>query len=217
MTWDQYKKYCSKPQWDQTNIAQSQVMCSHFKNMMVSWEGHIKKIVVSKIENQAEGFVDLLPIDIGNWLKCTYGEEYPLCDTIENEIEKEMCQISTLQGQKCHMRDLDHYTFEVWVHMKLDFGNEHDIRISARHSFKNSLLRLKEDDHITFRAALMDQLGNTWPILKLYHIECLSCPVKVKSSEEEEDETGPMSAVLVLKAAVYNTFNFFFSPVIHFG
>ncbi len=217
MTWHQYKTYCSKPMWDQSNIAHSQIMCSHMKYMMVNWEGHVKKVVVSKIDNQAEGFVDLLPTSLGDWLKCTYGEEYPPCETLENPAERQLCEIQTLQGQKCHMKDLDHYTFELWVRMKLDFGNEQDIRIVARHAFKRSLLHLKEDDHVSFRASLTSQLGNTWPFLKLYHVECLSCPEAVKSSKEDEDEGGPITALILLKDAVYSTFNFFLAPVIQFG
>ncbi len=153
LSWETYRDYCSKPVWDQHDIAYAQVQCNHLRYMLVSWTGTVKKVVVKNTDNPSQGFVDLFPLFIGNWLKCTYGEEYPddpeNCSQIsKNPQEVEICKLHIAQGIKCHMNHMNRYLFEMWVHMPIDKDNVHDVRVEARHGFKDVLLGIKAGNNI---------------------------------------------------------------------
>ena len=219
LPWENYAEFCSKPQWDKTSIADAQITCSHLHNVMVAWSGQVKKVTVKKIENGGDSFVNLLPAALGNWLRCTYGQEYPPCD---NEMlsaeDKRLCQMFTIQGRQCHMKAMDYYTLEMWVTMVVDPETTQDVRVEARDSFKNVLLKLRAGDQVAFRAALTGNLGNSWPEMKLYHVECTSCGERLVSSlADEEDDKGVMYVLTLIKNAIYDTMNFFFYPVMEFG
>ncbi len=218
ITWAQYRDICSQPQWDRTNMADSMIHCTHLTDTMVDWEGSVKKIVIKKIDNQAESFMDVLPWALGNWLRCTYGDEYPECDTIEDKVERDVCQINVLQGRGCHMKNLNRYTFEMWVKMPLDGENVHDVRIEAGHWFKDTLVKIKENEQVRFRAALKSELGNVWPVLKLYHITCTSCAEAVEFGTKGISTRFLESyGVLIhIKHAFQGLWNFFIAPVIQF-
>ena len=220
VTWDQYRKFCSKPQWDQTNMAHSQILCSNFQDMTAEWTGDITKIVVKSIDNQAEDFISKLPVTVGNWLRCTYGKEYPPCGEIENTLDRELCEISTMQDQSCHLEEMNFYTFEVWVAMEIDAENIHDVRIKARHEFKDILLSLKAGNTVTYRGSLDGRLGDRWPELQLYHIQCNSCMETLTpagSVDLQPEESGLTLTLRLVKQAVYDAINFFMSPVLDFG
>ena len=217
LTWDQYAQFCSHPQWDQTNMADAQMKCSHLTHMVAAWSGKVKKVSIKNTENGAEAFVNLLPTMLGDWLRCTYGDEYPACDTVTEQAERELCELYTMQNRKCHMRGMDYYTFELWVTMEVSPDTTHDIRIEARDSFRNVLLKLKAADQVSFRASLMKDLGTTWPSLKLFHVECTSCMQALESTQEEEEEAGLAHAIATIRNALYDTLNFFLAPVVEFG
>ncbi len=219
LSWETYREHCSKPMWDQRDIAYSQIQCDHLTHVMVSWTGTIKKVVVKSIDNPSEHFVDIFPLFIGNWLKCTYGEEYPTdpdkCAEISsNPTEVEICKLRVQQGIKCHMNNMNRYLFEIWVQMPIDADNVHDVRVEARHAFKDVLLGLRAGDVITFRASLQSDLGNVWPVLKLYHVQCVSKDV-TSGNVEDDDLVGDV--VGQMQRAMFDTFNFFTAPVIEFG
>ena len=58
-----------------------------------------------------------LPYAVADWLRCTYGDAYPECSTIEEDHRRKLCEISTLQERKCHMGRHDRYKFDLWVTM----------------------------------------------------------------------------------------------------
>ena len=218
VTWQQYEKICSKPHWDATNIADTMMTCSQLTGTMVEWTGSVKKIVVKSSENQAEGFIDMLPWALANWLKCTYGEEYPECDTIENEFERLTCQINKLQGRSCHMKNLNRYVFEMWLSLPLEGGATHDVRLVASHWFKDTLAKLKSQDSVKIRASLQDEIGNKWPVLKLYHVQCMSCTddVEFGSSGLTSKLLETYGIMLHVKRSFQGLWNFFLAPVVEF-
>lgn len=218
LPWDQYAKHCTKPSWDQSSVANTMIKCSHLSNNMVDWSGFVKNVRISKVENGGEAFVNLLPTFLGDWLRCTYGEEYPACDTLEDLNDRDLCQMYTIQGRKCHMRAMDYYTFDIVVTKEVNSDTTQDISIEAPNSYKNIILRLKAGDMVSFRGALVGGLGDGLPKLKLYHIECTSCGEALVSTDAEEaDELGPMTILFYIRDAIYDTFNFFFSPVVEFS
>ena len=219
LSWETYRELCSKPMWDKRDIANAQIQCDHLTHIMVSWTGTVKKVVVKSIDNPSEKFVDIFPLFIGNWLKCTYGEEYPtdpeVCANVSStRTEADICKLRIQQGIKCHMNNMNRYLFEIWVQMPIDKENVHDVRVEARDAFKSVILGLKAGDVISFRAALQSELGNIWPVLKLYYVKCLSKEL-TSASVEDEDLVG--GVVGSMQRAMFDTFNFFTAPVIEFG
>lgn len=216
LDWPRYAEYCSKPQWDRTSIADAQLKCSHFKHLIVAWSGTVHKVVINKKENQAEAFVELFPKSISDWLKCTYGVRYPVCSEIADNYTRGLCEIESLQGTYCHMKKLDYLTFEIWVNMPVG-DYTHLVRLVARHTFMKELMQIRTGDELAFRAALFGELGNTWPVLNLYHVECKSCSGDVIINLEDEDALGIHSVFTIFKRAICTTFNFFTYPILQFG
>ena len=216
VTWDQFRRHCSKPQWDKTNMADATIKCSHFSNLMVQWSGPVSRIAVQRIDNQAEAFISYFPWSIANWLSCTYGEPYPDCDEIEDADDKQRCEISTMQNTgRCHLKNLNRYTFDIWVAMEIDEENVHDIKVEAMYIFEEALRKINHGDVITFRALLQRDLGNRWPVLRLYHITCDSCAHNVThGSALFSAET--MSVWDYVVQAFVQAWNFFFAPFIEF-
>lgn len=217
LDWPSYARYCSKPQWDLTSIADSQIKCSHFRHLMVSWNGTVSKIVIKKSENQAEAFVELFPKAISDWLKCTYGEHYPECSEIEDDHKRGLCEVETMQGTMCHMKRLNYLTIEVWVAMRVaDY--DHQVRLVAQHGFRKALRHIRAGDQVSFRASLLEELGNVYPVLRLYHLQCHTCSEELQLDLQEDDEEyGIFSIFSIFKKAVCATFNFFTLPIVEFG
>ena len=220
LSWNNYKRFCSVPQWKETNKAHAQVQCAHFRHMLVSWSGKVKKVVVKSIHNQAEDFVSRLPVGLAEWLRCTYGEHYTTCEEFSGK-EKELCKLRTLQDpDRCHLRKMDYYTFELWVTMKVDDDDVHDFRIEARHEFLPIMVSLRPGQKVSFRASLQGELGNLWPELLLFHIQCDNCPAANNATQAWDilpQETGIMAAFRLGKQALYDSLNFFFAPLFKFG
>ncbi|ELT98538.1 hypothetical protein CAPTEDRAFT_205743 [Capitella teleta] len=218
VTWDKYKSLCSKPQWDETNIAHSMVICSHLSNMMVDWSGVVKKVTVKKIDNQAEAFINALPWSMANWLKCTYGEEYPSdCTNLTSTIEQTLCEMNIAQNRNCHLKKLNRYQFEMWVTMVIDNDNMHDIRVEASHWFKDSMMKIQSGDTVRFRAALKSEIGNIWPILKLFYVECENCPMEVIGESSAFYQQTGWHIFVAIRDAIRAVWNFFMAPLLVFS
>lgn len=215
LRWEQYRKYCSQPQWDQTNIADAMIKCNHLKYSMVEWTGHVKKVTVKEIYNQANQVLGYMPFVVSNWIRCTYGNAYPHCSEIEDPGNKEICELATMQNKgNCHLQNMNRYTFEVWVKMPIDNDNVHDVKLIASDWFKECLLKLKENDQVYFRASLLNNMGNIWPELRLYYIECKSCEGNVSYGSKSFLSETSWNILKLLQKGAYETWNFFFAPII---
>ena len=218
LTWPQYRSLCSRPQWERTNIADTMVACSHLTGVVVDWTASVKKIVVKRIDNQAETFLALLPWSVSDPIRCAYGQEYPECSSVDDPRERLLCDVSTMQGRKCHIKNLNRYTFELWARLPMDDnadnGTEfHDVRITASHWYKDVLMPIKDGELVHIRAMLMSELGNMWPVLKLYHIACESCAKPVTFSHTGMTEDS-LNILRRLARAVFEMCNFFTYPVV---
>ncbi|XP_030003353.1 wolframin [Sphaeramia orbicularis] len=144
MTWNQYSQACGPPAWQTKGMAQTQIFCSHLHGHRVTWAGHFRHVRVAETENGAQSVINMLPVFMGDWLRCLYGETYPKCElknvTIANltaaslaaspvsdpvavplllrmQEEEELCQIKALAKHTCHVKRFDSYRFEVTVGM----------------------------------------------------------------------------------------------------
>ena len=217
LSWDKYRNYCSEPQWEKTGIARAQTICAHFQGTVVNWEGIVQKVVVKDISNQVDGFVSHLPSAVSDLVRCGFGSSYPECNELEDEIEKELCELRTMQGRKCHLRGMDQYTFEIWISMPISESKTHTIRITAHHRFRNVVSNLKKGNVVNFHATLEKELGNTWPQLKLHFLHCKDCLISLVPSTAIEDEDLLTTVLRLLRSAVFNVFNVFTAPFVQFG
>ncbi|KAM6940637.1 wolframin [Xenentodon cancila] len=147
LTWGQYSEVCGPPAWETKGMAHTQIFCSHLHGHRVTWTGRFKSVRVAEIENGARSVINMLPVFMGDWLRCLYGETYPKCEpknaTIVNltaaeatvssatetvplstllrmQEEEELCQLKTLAKYTCHVKRFDSYRFEVTLGMIWD-------------------------------------------------------------------------------------------------
>ncbi|XP_071360104.1 wolframin [Trachinotus anak] len=149
LTWNQYSQACGPPAWETKGMAQTQIFCSHLHGHRVTWAGRFKHVRVAETENGAQSVINMLPVFMGDWLRCLYGETYPTCEpmnaTVTNltaagladgsasataslpirlrmQEEEELCQLKALAKYTCHVKRFDSYRFEVTVGMSRDGG-----------------------------------------------------------------------------------------------
>ncbi|XP_033480445.1 wolframin isoform X1 [Epinephelus lanceolatus] len=151
LTWRQYSQACGPPAWETKGMAQTQLFCSHLNGHRVTWVGRFKHVRVVETDNGAQSVISMLPVFMGDWLRCLYGEKYPKCEpknaTVANltaanlaagsesatislplllrmQEEEEMCQIKALAKHTCHVKRFDSHRFEVTVGMLRDGSME---------------------------------------------------------------------------------------------
>lgn len=150
LTWNQYSQVCGPPAWETKGMAQTQIFCSHLHGHRVTWAGRFKHVRVADTENGAQSVINMLPVFMGDWLRCLYGETYPNCEplnvTAANRTaaelaadaapapvslsmllqmqEEELCQLKALAKHTCHVKRFDSYRFEVTVGMIRSGGVE---------------------------------------------------------------------------------------------
>ncbi|KAM4707593.1 wolframin [Discoglossus pictus] len=221
LTWQQYGFVCGPRAWKETNMARTQILCSHLEGHRVTWTGRFKYVRVTDIDNSAESAVNLLPLFIGDWMRCLYGEVYPACDPQNVTMEEEeLCRLKFLSKHACHMKKFDRYKFEITVGMPLNGVNENrtieedditkDIVLRASNEFKNVLLNLRQGSVIEFSTILEGRLGSKWPVFELKAISCLNCMAKLTpASRHVKIEHDWRRNV---HTAIKFAFDFFFSP-----
>ncbi|XP_063779648.1 wolframin isoform X1 [Pseudophryne corroboree] len=221
LTWQQYSFLCGPRSWKETNMARTQILCSHLEGHRVTWTGRFKYVRITDIDNSAESAVNMLPLLIGDWMRCLYGEVYPACDPQNVTIEEEeLCRLKFLSKHTCHMKKFDRYKFEISVGMPLNGKNGNrtleeddatkDIVLKASNEFKTVLLSLRQGSMIEFSTILEGRLGSKWPVFELKAISCLNCMAKLTpaSRHVKIEDDWRRSVHTAFKFA----FDFFFSP-----
>ncbi|KAG9345485.1 hypothetical protein JZ751_008629 [Albula glossodonta] len=222
LSWKQYSIMCGPRAWKESNMAQTQILCSHLEGHRVTWTGRFKYVRVTEIENGAQSVINLLPIFVGDWMRCLYGEPYPACDSANSTLpEEELCRLKSLAKHDCHVKRFDRYKFEVTMGMPLDRKGRNgtlledddatkDIVLRASNEFRQVLLNLGMGSVVEFSTVLEGRLGSKWPKFELKAIHCLNCVSKLvpmgKQYKIEHDWRG--TAHQAFKFA----FDFFFNP-----
>ncbi|TRZ24086.1 hypothetical protein HGM15179_003019 [Zosterops borbonicus] len=221
LTWNQYGFLCGPRAWKETNMARTQILCSHLEGHRVTWTGRFKYVRVTEIDNSAESAINMLPFFIGDWMRCLYGETYPLCDPKNVTLEEEeLCRLKFLTKHKCHMKMFDRYKFEITVGMPFSSKNgskpieeddiTKDIVLKASNEFKKVLLNLRQGSIIEFSTILEGRLGSKWPVFELKAITCLNCMSKLlPAGRHVKIEQDWRSTV---QKAIKFAFDFFFFP-----
>ncbi|XP_015255230.1 PREDICTED: wolframin-like [Cyprinodon variegatus] len=200
LTWPEYSNLCGPLAWKESNMAQTQILCSHLEGHRVTWTGRFKYVRVTDIENGPQSVINLLPVFLGNWMRCLYGEPYPLCEDKNKSGGNEpqprpapappsvdpLCKLKTLAKHECHVKRFDRYKFEVTLGMPLerktkdgtiieDEDATKDIVLRASNEFKSVLLHLNAGSLVEFSTILEGRLGSKWPVFEMKAIHCMSC------------------------------------------
>ncbi|XP_061581372.1 wolframin [Cololabis saira] len=234
LTWPEYSNICGPLAWKESNMAQTQILCSHLEGHRVTWTGRFKYVRVTDIENGPQSVINLLPVFLGNWMRCLYGEPYPRCDegknaTAESQpqpapappLQDPLCKLKRLAKHECHVKRFDRYKFEVTLGMPLerkakngtiieDEDTTKDIVLRASNEFKSLLLHLNTGSLVEFSTILEGRLGSKWPVFEMKAIHCLSCAdasvPRRKQFKIEHDWRR------TAQNALQFTFDFFFNP-----
>ncbi|KAM3866761.1 wolframin [Diretmus argenteus] len=234
LTWPEYSNLCGPRAWRESNMAQTQIICSHLEGHRVTWTGRFKYVRVTDIENGAQSVINLLPVFLGNWMRCLYGEVYPLCDEGKNATAEPqppfpapapppgdpLCKLIKLAKHECHVKRFDRYKFEVTMGMPLermtkdgtiveDEDVTKDIVLRASNEFRPVLLHMNTGSLVEFSTILEGRLGSKWPVFELKAIHCLSCAdTSVPSRQFKIEHDWRRTAQSALQFA----FDFFFNP-----
>uniref|UniRef100_A0A3Q1HY42 Wolfram syndrome 1a (wolframin) n=1 Tax=Acanthochromis polyacanthus TaxID=80966 RepID=A0A3Q1HY42_9TELE len=215
LTWNQYSQACGPPAWETKGMAQTQIFCSHLHGHRVTWAGRFKHVRVAETENGAQSVINMLPVFMGDWLRCLYGETYPKCEPKNATVEDELCQIKTLAKHTCHVKRFDSYRFEVTVGMIRDGSGEtedpaRDMILMASHEFRQVLLNLSPGHMVEFSTKLEGRLGAKAPAFELKAIHCLDCASSLLTGGRQVkiERDWRRTTMRALKFA----FDFFFSP-----
>ncbi|KAM5158559.1 wolframin [Callospermophilus lateralis] len=222
LTWQQYGFLCGPRAWKETNMARTQILCSHLEGHRVTWTGRFKYVRVTEIDNSAESAINMLPYFIGDWMRCLYGEAYPSCSPGNTSTaEEELCRLKHLAKHPCHIKKFDRYKFEITVGMPFSSstnstrGHEEDditkdIVLRASSEFKSVLLNLRQGSLIEFSTILEGRLGSKWPVFELKAISCLNCMAQLSPARRhvkiEHDWRSTVHGALKF------AFDFFFFP-----
>uniref|UniRef100_A0A672IDQ3 Wolfram syndrome 1b (wolframin) n=1 Tax=Salarias fasciatus TaxID=181472 RepID=A0A672IDQ3_SALFA len=222
LTWPEYSNLCGPLAWKESNMAQTQILCSHLEGHRVTWTGRFKYVRVTDIENGPHSVINLLPVFVGNWMRCLYGEPYPLCDEEENATaEPRPLPLKKLAKHECHIKRFDRYKFEVTMGMPLERKTKNgtivededatkDIVLRASNEFKSVLLHLNTGSLVEFSTILEGRLGSKWPVFELKAINCISCgDVSVPSRRQYKIEHDWRRTA---QSALQFGFDFFFNP-----
>uniref|UniRef100_A0A673AL59 Wolfram syndrome 1a (wolframin) n=1 Tax=Sphaeramia orbicularis TaxID=375764 RepID=A0A673AL59_9TELE len=214
MTWNQYSQACGPPAWQTKGMAQTQIFCSHLHGHRVTWAGHFRHVRVAETENGAQSVINMLPVFMGDWLRCLYGETYPKCE-LKNVTIEELCQIKALAKHTCHVKRFDSYRFEVTVGMIKEGSAEaedpaRDIVLMASNEFRQVLLNLQPGNLVEFSTKLEGRLGAKAPSFELKAIHCLDCVSSLLTGGRQVkiERDWRRTTMRALKFA----FDFFFSP-----
>ncbi|XP_013882337.1 wolframin isoform X2 [Austrofundulus limnaeus] len=238
LTWDQYSQACGPPAWEAKGMAQTQIFCSHLHGHRVTWVGQFKSVRIAETENGPQSVINILPVFMGDWLRCLYGETYPKCEpkniTFANltaaeangssvsmpmllrmQEEEELCQVKALAKHSCHVKRFDSYRFEVTVGVVRDGSAQtddaaRDLILVASHEFRQVLLNLRPGNVVEFSTKLEGRLGSKAPAFELKAIHCLDCASSTLSGGRQVkiERNWRRTTMRALEFA----FDFFFSP-----
>nr|XP_044623792.1 LOW QUALITY PROTEIN: wolframin [Equus asinus] len=221
LSWQQYGFLCGPRAWKETNMARTQILCSHLEGHRVTWTGRFKYVRVTDIDNSAESAINMLPFFISDWMRCLYGEPYPSCSPGNaSTAEEELCRLRLLAKHPCHMKKFDRYKFEITVGMPYRGANgsrspeeddvTKDIVLRASSEFKNVLLNLRQGSLIEFSTILEGRLGSKWPVFELKAISCLNCMAELLPARRHVKIEHDWRSTV--HSAVKFAFDFFFFP-----
>ncbi|GAB1610514.1 wolframin-like [Argonauta hians] len=210
LTWREYMQRCTNIPPGETK-AISAIRCSHLQGIKVAWNGTIRDITITKVENSAEKFLESLPVFLANHIRCAYGDSYD-CEegNFENPASYQHCQHMVSLGRTCHLKQYDYYTFKTYVTMQ---GSSVQCSLLADYRFQEQLLTLKVGDRINFIGLIAPNLALGDAILNLRYITSEDRELPQMIEIEEIQDIFRTKFIEMLNILV----RFFFFPLFEFA
>lgn len=187
LPWETYIRHCWTP--GDANMVGEQIKCAHLTGVRVNWSGVVRSVKITQVDNSVEKFLNGLPTVFGEYLKCVYGQRYPICDAeVMTEQELDTCELMKANKHTCHVKEHNVLTFQLTV----DVGEGADARavwVKADNKFKETVLALEPSDQVTFTALLKDGLGGPTPQVNLRQLTCTNRELPVMQIIEDELES----------------------------
>uniref|UniRef100_UPI00358ECF27 wolframin-like isoform X2 n=1 Tax=Myxine glutinosa TaxID=7769 RepID=UPI00358ECF27 len=181
LSWQTYSRLCGPTAWRNTNMAHTQILCSHLQGHKVTWLGRFKYVRITETENGVESLASMLPQALSSHLECLFGDSYPACTNMSPESiprspfyfsksppkltdlgfsgwlsDKEICLVVPFMQQKCHLKRYDRHKFEVTVGMPKGSQrfrkNPKDLRRRRRSSRRRLSLAQEDSKDMVLRA-----------------------------------------------------------------
>uniref|UniRef100_A0A3P9LY09 Wolfram syndrome 1a (wolframin) n=1 Tax=Oryzias latipes TaxID=8090 RepID=A0A3P9LY09_ORYLA len=133
LTWSQYSQVCGPPAWETKGMAQTQIFCSHLYGHRVTWTGRFRHVRVAETENGAQSVINMLPVFMGDWMSCLYGETYPKCEPRSPVVTNRTSAAMEEKGEE----DANSITETVPLHALLQMQEEEElcqIKALAKHT-----------------------------------------------------------------------------------
>ncbi|XP_062568628.1 wolframin-like [Saccostrea cucullata] len=206
MSFTEYMDFCGDNELDKS------FKCLHLEGQKVTWNGKFSRAEIKSVANNIEPLLSAFPGFIANEIRCLYGQKFGDCDDAnKTESDRKLCRTMDDLGHECHLRNLDKYTFEVYISMPQYVIAELD----AGHSFRETLSALQVNDEVEFTGTLVKGLGTRNPKLVLRHITCTSRQLDIMVDLEEESVEEIVKREL--NNAITVTFNFFWYPLVEYS
>ncbi|KAG7276771.1 hypothetical protein CRUP_001912, partial [Coryphaenoides rupestris] len=233
MTWNQYGQLCGPPPGRPKAWPRPRCSAATWRGTGSLGTGASSTSAWPTRRTEPSLSSNILPVFMGDWLRCLYGETYPKCEvtnaTLVNSTllsgtmplilgmqeEEELCQIKAVAKHSCHVKRFDSFRFEVTVGMIQGEGDGaedpgNDIILQASHEFKQVILNLQPGNVVEFSTKLEGRLGAKAPMFELKAIHCLDCAASPLNGGRQVkiERNWRRNTLQAMKFA----FEFFFSP-----
>jgi len=158
----EYAEYCV-PKQGSINFVQTQINCLHLQGRVLSGEGTVTKVAISKVEDKKAASLHFLPSSLQRALTCALGEKEPMCGDLKDA--------STCIFNGCHFHSMLHYTFELQMNLMQGRTTTVSAKMQVPDQYKKLVLSLSKNSVIRFDAALVDGMGTDQVVLQAHHVE----------------------------------------------
>ncbi|KAK6324459.1 hypothetical protein J4Q44_G00038010 [Coregonus suidteri] len=231
LTWKQYSALCGPPAWKEKGVAQTQIFCTHLDGHQVMWTGRFRQVRVAETENGAQSVINLLPVFMGDWLRCLYGETYPKCDPLRNNSTNTSSTTTTTTSTANSNTPVVNANLTV---ADADYANSPVLGVAVPTAV---LLRQQEEEElcvikalakhtchvkrfdsyvlepgslVEFSTTLEGRLGGQVPSFELKAIHCLDCDSSLLTAARQVKIERDWRRTTL--SSVKFAFDFFFSP-----
>jgi len=205
LPWSHYHQHCSGPD---ANLA----LCAHFTGAPLVGTAKVLQITVIDIENFVASLAGWLPDVLYDWLRCAYGNRYPVdCDSIKDST-RDICQYNNQRGRQCHMRDYDSFTYEIIVSLPGSDDEDDTVRLTASDWFTEVASYIRPGHEVSFHASLPNSVLSD-PTLNLHRIQCNTCVDDDGTPNARWHQSANWEMIDSIKRALLSIGNFFLQPL----
>ena len=175
---EEYDLYCGPGNWN-VNSVQTQINCIHLEGRVLSSEGTVERVRISKVINSMADSLNFLPTSLHRSLTCILGKMEPKCGNLKDA--------STCVYNGCHFHSSLQYNFE--VQLRLQTSEDHFIpaMMVVGDTYRDTVLKLREDSILKFNATFVDGMGTKELTLRVQHMSVDGVPDKHFLEEKKKE------------------------------